>query len=273
MILEKLISWLESRKTISSFIFLVYFISVVLPHKAFGTFLNSQVFKGITRDQYNRYVLILALLPLLIYIFIFLNNSRKVAHRNKIWMYITFNIVAAILIIRYLFVINIEMIHFPQYAIMAIILFPIIGNYTATLIWATIAGAVDEAYQYFYLAPLDTSYFDFNDVLTNLVGAVFGLLLLSSYGIKEQTTFSIKKSSIWYGFGFITVVVAVLHLLGILSIYPNDERSYHIVRQSVEGFWTTTKVGVIYHIVRPLEGLLLTLLLWFLFSSLAPKKQ
>ena len=200
-------------------------------------------------------------------------KSRKVDHKRRLWFYLLANIILAAIVINTLFVINIEMVHFPQYALFAILVFPLIGNYTATLIWSTLAGAVDEAYQYFYLAPTDTTYFDFNDVVTNLVGAVFGLLFLSGMNVKEYTTFQIKKSSIWFGIGSIVLTVLVLHLLGYLSIYPNDDRPFHILREWPSGFWSKARFDVTFHIIRPLEGVVLTILLWVFFSRLSPSKN
>ena len=183
------------------------------------------------------------------------------------------NTVFAFAIVQYLFVVNIEFVHFPQYALFAILLFPLIGNYTSTLIWTTLAGMIDEAYQYFYLAPLDTAHYDFNDVLTNLIGAVFGLLLLRSFQVAERTSFKTWKSSFWYGVLAIFILVLGAHFLDILSIYPSESHNYHIVREMPSSFWSKLHPNVTYHVVRPVEGIVLTISLWFAYHQLFPKSQ
>ncbi|MCB0476370.1 MAG: hypothetical protein KDC69_11885, partial [Flavobacteriaceae bacterium] len=198
-------SW---RKIISSFytdqlssgdktrvllVLIAYYLSVVLPHKRFGAFLNDVVFKGVARDQYNLIVLIGAILVFTGLLIIFFKNTAYSKERNKLRIYLLFNTLFAIVVVKTLFVINIELIHFPQYALFAILVFPLARCYNSTLLWSFQAGALDEAYQYFYLAPNDTSYYDFNDLITNLVGASFGLIFLKSFGVKEKQNFPVIK--------------------------------------------------------------------------------
>jgi len=174
----------------------------------------------------------------------------------------------AVIIINLLFVINIEVIHYPQYAILSILLFPLIKNFNSTLIWTTIAGAVDEGYQYFYLAPNDTGYYDFNDVITDLIGASFGLLFLRSFDISNASKTSFWKSSAFYGLLVMTIVVMLLIALKVLSIYPDTEAMYQMVIQNPSGFWSKIHPNVTYHVVRPSEGLLITIFLWLFYSRI-----
>jgi len=264
----RIISWLSQNKWINALILLGYFIAVVLPHKKFGTFLNTKVFRGITRAEYNHIVLSCALVVLLIFCAILFKKIYEHASRNIILSYLLVNVIFASLVMRYLFVINIEVIHYPQYALFAILCFPLFNNYHHTLMWTTIAGAIDEAYQYFYLAPKDTFYYDMNDVITNLIGAVFGLLFLWSINIPERNSVPFLKSSGFYGFAAIVTLIIVLNLIGILSIYPSDDTPYQLLRKWPEGFWTNANHGVIYHITRPLEGAIITMALWALYSKL-----
>lgn len=266
--MNKIISWFQQHPLTNFALIAIYFIAVVLPHKTFGTFLNTKVFKGITRAEYNRFVLYIALSMLLVFTIIFVKNSAQRAFRNRLWLYMGFNVILATLVINLLFVINIEMIHFPQYAFFAILCFPLVSNYLQALTWATLAGAIDEAYQYFYLAPNDTSYYDFNDVVTNLVGAVFGLLFLRSFGIAESKRPKFLRSSAFYGIIALFLIVFISCLTGILSIYPDEETTYQLLRKWPEGFWSHARPNITYHVMRPLEGLAITGLLIILFSGI-----
>ena len=263
-----IISWLTRNKWINALVLLGYFLAVVLPHKKFGTFLNTQVFKGITRAEYNQIVLSFALVALLIFCTVLFRKIYKHTSRKLLSSYLLVNVIFAGLVMRYLFVINIEVVHYPQYALFAILCFPLFNNYRHTLIWTTIAGALDEAYQYFYLAPKDTFYYDMNDVITNLIGGVFGLLFLWSFNIPERKSGPFWKSSGFYGLVAIVTLIIVFNLAGVLSIYPSDEVPYQLLRKSPEGFWTNANHGVVYHIVRPFEGAIITTALWAFYSNL-----
>jgi hypothetical protein len=76
-----------------------------------------------------------------------------------------------------------ETFHYPQYALLAILVaraldpehrLRIAGR---VLFWTTLAGSVDELLQYLWITPSYSHYFDFNDVLVNLVAAAAGVLL------------------------------------------------------------------------------------------------
>ena len=277
--MKRLINWLGGHRIASILILITYYLAVVLPHKAFGTFLNRTVVGGLGIDNnsvegrlmYNLYAMIIAFSLLLGLLYFFIRNTRSLEDKRKIRGYMILNILLAAIIVKYLFVVNIEFIHFPQYALFAVLAFPIIGNYQSTLIWSTLAGMVDEAYQYFYLAPLDTPHYDFNDALTNLVGAVFGLLLLRSFRINEIVPFRLVKASFWYGISALIIVVVLLHSTDILSIYPSEDHNYHIVREMPRKFWSTVHPNVRYHVVRPLEGIALIIVLWISYSRISPK--
>jgi len=237
--MQAYIDWMSQRRMLNVILIIVYYILVVAPHKVFGTFLNTVVFKGITRDQYNMYVLIAALLALICYSFLFLKNTLQRSDKKKLWFYMLANTILATLIIKYLFVINIEVVHFPQYAAFAILVYPLLHNYRNALIWTTLAGVLDEAYQNFYLAPKDTGYFDWNDVLTNLVGAVFGLLLLRSLGIVNKPIEPWYRSSGVIATFAIIVMIGIMCLTGFLSIYPSETSTFQLVSKELSGFWQT----------------------------------
>ncbi len=264
----RVLDWLSRHPLINGIVITLYYLAVVLPHKRFGTFLNTQVFKGITRTEYNQIVLVIASIILIIFSGILIRNLNSHKQRKLISTYLVLNILLAAVVMCYLFVINIEVVHYPQYALFAIISYPLLNNLHQSLIWTTIAGAIDEAYQYFYLAPKDTYYYDMNDVVTNLIGAVFGLLLIWSYGRHNHRNTPFFKSSGFYAICGVLLVVLIACWSGLLSIYPSDTSSYQLLRQWPEGFWTSAKFDVNYHIIQPLEGAVIVVVLWFIYSKI-----
>jgi len=73
-----------------------------------------------------------------------------------------------------------EYIHYPQYAILAVLLALCIDPHRISvpwmriLFWTSLLGFFDEMNQYFYLCKSYGDYLDFNDALMNLLGAQAG---------------------------------------------------------------------------------------------------
>jgi len=266
--MKSLILWSTQRKLFSSFLLFAYYLAVVLPHKRFGTFLNTVIFKGITRDQYNIYVAAISGIFLIFLSSIFYQNLKK-SNNKKLGIYFILTVVLAILTVKYLFVINIEVVHFPQYALFAIMLFPIVKKYQSALIWSTLAGSLDEAYQYFYLSPNDTGYYDFNDVVTNLIGAAFGIIFMKSFNIEESETKSSQVPSEYLGLLLLSAVICFLFLTNILSYLPEEDIPFSILKGKINGFWSTIHPNVTYHVIRPLEGIFITIFLWVFYSKMS----
>ena len=266
--MKSFIDWLSNHRYLNILLALSYFLVVVLPHKRFGTFLNKVVFKGITRDQYNLYVASMAAIVGIILAIILFRNIRKSESQKLLFFYSLSTMLFAILIVKFLFVINIEVIHFPQYALFAILIFPLVKNYRSALIFSTIAGSIDEAYQYFYLAPNDTGYYDFNDVVTNVVGAAFGVIILRSFDIKGKRLPKFLKSFEFWTLIILSGVIGLLFLANVLSFYPEEGTPFSVLKGEINGFWSTVYPNITYHVVRPLEGLAITGLLWIFYSRL-----
>lgn len=76
-----------------------------------------------------------------------------------------------------------EYLHHPQYAILALLLAWAMDSdrqrlaIGRVLFWTTLLGMVDEGMQYLWITTSYSNYLDFNDFLTNLLGAMAGVLL------------------------------------------------------------------------------------------------
>ena len=143
-----------------------------------------------------------------------------------------------------------------------------VKRYQSSLIWTTIAGAIDEGYQYFYLAPNETGYYDFNDVVTNLIGATFGLIILKSFQVKGKDSPSFFKRSEIKAIIGISIALILLYLTGVWGIYISDGAMFPIIKKQLTTFWTTVPPQITYHVVRPWEGLLLVGVLWTFYWKL-----
>lgn len=84
---------------------------------------------------------------------------------------------------RWLLVANVELIHFPQYAILAVLSGLAGASPAAAWVLASGAGVLDEVYQYLVVyAERPEAYLDFNDMLLNAIGAAWGVLVLLALG-------------------------------------------------------------------------------------------
>lgn len=275
--MRKLIDWLHENSIVNLIILSIYFLLVVLPHEIVGRFIMNDLLAGLSRPRLNSTVLVISLLTFFIFLFILWKNIRGGDQKRRKLTYLFITLVLIVLVYNTLFVLATESVHFLQYALFAIILFPLTMNYHETLFWATLLGALDEAYQYFYLNPLATGYFDFNDVITDLLGAVLGLLLLWTFEIQEKinTKSWYKRRSFRLGMG-ILLVGGILNLLQIISIYPNENSHGTIItlmNKVPKSFWSYDAVGdLYYHVVHPVEGILILCALFGVYAVLGKKR-
>ena len=274
--MKALILWLHRRRLANILLLVSYFLLVVLPHEQVGL-LTVDIFGHLPRDTYNLIILIAGIISLGIFLVPFIKRLIVHPERKKIGFYLIATVGFIALTLNTLFVVNIEIVHFFQYAGMVLLVFPLTLRFGETLFWATLLGALDEAYQYFYLAPERTDYYDFNDVITNLLGAALMLVYLRTYDF-GQPRVSAKK---WFNTApfYVTIALGTLIIAlyqgGILGIYPAEEalqRPFLLVRVIPPGFWSVIPPEIVYHVVQPLEGTIITVLLLVFYSwGLAPR--
>jgi len=111
---------------------------------------------------------------------------------------------------RWLLVTNIELIHFPQFAVIAVLF--LAAGLGARLAWlcGTLAGLLDEAYQHLVLyAGVAGTYFDINDILLNAIGAAWGVLLFGAARLAAAGPLFDQPRGYVAGLAVIAVAIAV----------------------------------------------------------------
>jgi hypothetical protein len=269
----KIIQWLGRNKILAILLAIAVYFSIVAFHELI-TELAIRLRNAIGRDKYNEYlaycflVLLMALLGILFY---HLFRNRQGFFKLAITVVLTALIVFSF---RFLMVYSIEAIHFVEYALVAIILLPVLRSYWETVFWVTVLGILDELFQYRFLTP-NFEYFDFNDITLNLLGAGAGVVfvfVISSQAIKVSRNKWYLSPAFLTGAGLLTVFFILL-LSGKMSIYPDNtagsEVWFSINRKSMPvEFWTTAYPGRIFHILRPFEGIAIMYLLFIGFFGL-----
>lgn len=199
-------------------------------------------------------------------------SVRKVADKDRV-MLVIYTLVSIIFIaicVNVLFVLNVEAIHFIQYAIFAIICFQINKSYWKTMFWSVIAGAADELYQYVYLAPTKSEYYDFNDVIINAVGAGIGLIVIRV--LNPQTHYFtrdnfLRSTELKFLIGLILFLV-IGFATALISYGPNPDTMFCFIKVENIHFWHIVAPNIKFHVVKPIEGTISVLFLIIVYGFL-----
>ncbi len=182
-----------------------------------------------------------------------------------------------------------EIVHFLQYAILAIPLYAVTRCALDTVAIAAILGAIDEGYQFLVLHPTWGIYFDYNDVLIDAIGAGLGVVWLLSalrreaeperngvVAVAARTVF--RSPAVW---AMVAIAAAVVVLLGagvfVVDGLESDADFYMALNRGTvsETFWIQEQewAGKPFHILRPIPGTALILLAILPFAVLGVQRQ
>lgn len=264
-------SFLASRRALNVFLLVVYFGCVAHFHVEVGGFING-LFSNVSRTGYNNFVISVALISLGTLIYVILSDRKKILERDSLVTIALLNLVSIIYCFCILFVINIEAIHFVQYALFAFLCLPIVKSNSRVILIATIAGAMDELWQYLVL-DTRAMYFDFNDVLLDTIGAGLGLVLMKMFGVVSGSS-----PTLWYrrieviSSVIIFIVLVGMWIGGSFSIQPTSEGAlsfFTLFKEVPEGFWMVPAGPYArFHILRPIPGLILIAISCFIYGRL-----
>jgi hypothetical protein len=251
-----------------------YFLANILLHKRMCDLADFLVEK-LTRARLDDYLfqveyLLLLILVLFLGWFIFKSRGKRV--------YLLFFGgavgIAAYVANRFLLVVHLEKIHYPQYAILAVLLLLWIKNAYRVLKIATCLGIVDELYQWYFLSSnRRTNYIDFNDMILNLLGVLMGILIVFSLKyLREEHKNDYTKLGAVYQLLMNKLThrkiyeIVVLILLGLaipglvfssilVSVFQDVYQAFLFSYQVGKGnFLITPSNGLSYHVLTPIEG-------------------
>lgn len=269
------LAFLERNRIFNIIIAILYYFIVVTTHKQVGRFVAQNLDKPLGRDNYNLIVIIAGISILVLMIGLVQKSFRnQLDHSEKKNLLIYLGILIALIIaaVNIIMVVNVEIIHIGQYCVMAILLFPLIRNFNQVMVITTILGALDEAYQYWYLFPEKSDYFDFNDVIINFLGVILGLILVRALGFK-----SVKDNRVWYksSIFYLSISLGLLVVVGLLTGFVSAtapvgdiHATIELVREYKPGFWREIPPRVKFHVVRPLEFVIMILFLMGIFRNI-----
>jgi len=271
-----LIHWLSNHRPICGFFALGYLAYVTFSHDMMQRPAHwAQAQLGFR--TWNKIIFAIGAPLLVTFTAWLLIRLRRHPARNVALVYLAFSLAFTITAFFTLLQVNIEMVHLPQYAIFAALLFPLTLRYADTMILATAGGIIDEGYQYFVLHAHWGVYFDFNDVILNTIGAGCGVVALFVLhpDVHEKKLPAESMIPRWL------IPMSALLILGcglglaaagiIRATAQTDPMQWTIALRRGDlpsTFWLKTSQGVAYHEVQVLPGLIATILLISLFGAL-----
>lgn len=261
---------MKEHRVFSILVIISYYLLVVLPHEWIGH-LTVKVFGGLSRQNYNLLIATCSTVLIVITGGLLIKEIRQSPHRKMFVAFLIYLSFLVFLCFAVLFVINIEVVHIPQYALFAILFFPLSGNFRVCLIATIIAGSFDELYQYLVLAPEKSNYFDFNDVIIDMVGGMIGITILAINGIGSKKRYIGKwalSTILWVA---IFVVIILAFATGLIEFYttPDSNAWFGLIKEPAEGFWHYPPgPPAKFHILRPLEGVIILIILWKSFKPI-----
>jgi len=266
--MKKIISWLGQNKVIATMAGLALYLGIVTFHDEI-TVVAIKWRNSAGLQNYNawlaRIFLAIFIMALLLFTYHILKGKQKMLKT----IMVVIMAVLTLLSFRYLMTYNIEAIHFVEYMLVAMIMLPVFRSYGETVFWVTIAGILDETYQYLVLTP-NFDYFDFNDIILNLVGATTGVILVF---VAAGSVIEIKRRRILISPGLITAITLlavfiILALSGKLAFDPTETSGmgawFSLNREIMpDAFWIEAYAGRKFHVLSAWEGISL---LYFFFT-------
>jgi hypothetical protein len=227
---------------------------------------------------YNNLIFFVSLLLLIVPGALLLVRIIKGQHRFLKIVYWVITVLLVVLSYKMLIVFNVEIIHFPQYAVLALPVFALLGHFGQTVFWVTLLGTIDEAYQYFVLHP-ETSV-DFNDIVLNLIGAGIGVLSIYTLSASGYESLTFRANPTRKLNHYVTFAIIAFILFGGISLYaadilrlypdPNTPNALIILRSQPPPaqFWTILDIGKAYHELHATEGIFVSVVLIAFYSCL-----
>lgn len=271
-----LITFLNGHRLFSVTLGGVYYVATVLLHDRVSR-ISVWFQEKLTISVYNDGLAIIGVVLIALFFFYMVSRIMKGDDRTFKALYLLITLVLVTVAFHTLLTINAEYVHFFQYAILTVPIFALTLKYGETVFWVTLLGALDEAYQYFILYP-DFRYFDFNDVILNLLGGgMCSILILVTFDRSALRMLQLRPASGGRSRHRVAIASMVLlsgflisYVSGLVRLYPDPESGGKFIvlnrGPAHSSFWNRVDWGKTLHILHPAEGTVLAGLLVGLYS-------
>jgi hypothetical protein len=275
-----LLNRLKQHKALNLSLVFIYGISLIFLHDFFvGLSYNTMI--NLSLPVYNKVVLAISVcggIAVLVSLLYMLYNTKE-DRNKKIFFLLTTSLLIA-LHYKFLFEMNIEVVHVLEFTFLAVLLFPLTGSFGGAVVFTLPFIFVNEWYQYVVLYPTYIHYFEFNDIVVDLLGCGIAMIVLWIAGAKPggNPVPLLKQPSV-ISLLIINLLFVVLLATCVFAFYPADKCSttFLVLNQlpNPHLFWQTHVYGAIYHVMKPVEGMIainLVCLFFIVMDSMAIKQ-
>jgi hypothetical protein len=258
--LLQLFNFLHRNKLFTGLLIVAYSLAIILLHDTFVN-ISIVVMNKYSLPVYNDLVRnLFGGVGIMVFLFLLIKTVHA-TNRVKLLIYL-FSIAFFIgLHASFLFEMNIEIIHAIEFAVLALLMFAFTGRFGAAVVFCIPVMLIDEYRQYMVLYPQYTLYFEFNDIVMDVLGCGFAMITLKIFGVEFSSTshtIFYKRSEFIFLSSFLFLFLALL-LTCVFSSHINTACSHTIFPlsrlENPELFWQThafTKAK--YHVLSPISG-------------------
>ena len=274
----KFIAWLKQHKVMNLVFVFVYGFALIFFHNFFVK-LSVNAMNSLSLDVYNKVVLIVSFcggIAVLLSLLLMLYKTKENRNSKLFFLFITSLLIA--LHYRFLFEMNIEVVHVVEFTLLAVLLFPLCGSFGAALVFTLPFILINEWSQYTVLCPGYIQYFEFNDVVIDLLGCGMAMVFLWIAGAIP------KSNSLPFWIRTEVVLLAVINLLFVVllatcvfALYPETKcNNTFLVLNQLQNphlFWQTHVFGAVYHVIKPIEGMIAVNVVCLFFAAMSVVAQ
>lgn len=266
--------WQPQNPVIDLVLVIGYVLFIVFAHEWFVQ-LSVQVMNSLSLNIYNKLVATLGAMGMLavLSLIIWAIRSKTVVQTSGI----VFVALCSLGLLTHFFgftEMNIEFIHAMEFGLLATLIFPLVGRYGAAVAYAFPVMVFDEWYQYQVLFDY-VEYFDFNDLLLDLLGAGLFLSVLKTFDSRTRKPRKLHHRPELYFILLLALTTVILLLTGVVVPYPEcAESNTWLVLNDVKepyGFWRVHPlIGSTYHILEPIPGMVTVFAICLIYLAMDP---
>lgn len=262
----RLLEWLAARRSLTLLLVVVYSALVILTHELIQQIVLA-AYERFTRERVNLVVQITGLLLVAAFGRFLWHALRPTSQRSIKLLYLAATGAWMAASWRWLFYTDVEAVHFPQYAMLAILIFPLTRRFGRAVFYAALIGVADECVQFYVAHPTWNVQLDLNDMIYNLIGAGLGCTMLYVGGAGRLVRPAYPQSAerrllrsppLWITAAII-LLCGGLRIAGLLSIdpLPDGTKPKFVLRRGgpPPSYWRSTNWGKTYHDVLPYEAI------------------
>lgn len=176
--ISKIINWLYSNRLVTLLLILAYSAGIIFLHDSLVN-VSVKIMNSMGLNAYNTFISLITAFALAI-VSIFILYSVKTAQEFRKAKMLFPVAIVALMAIHYFFLLemNIEIVHAFAYGGLVFLIYGLTKRYAAAIIWAVPVMLIDEWYQYMVLYPHYVEYWELNDVVLDMLGGTFMLMLI-----------------------------------------------------------------------------------------------